>query len=131
MKTPNPINFSTKLFDFDISDIIEICNQQKNNSSNNEIMKKGFEKFRSCLDDYTDILEVESLESTCIKIFGSVILKNGAILRAINKFHDHPWFSDIAINMNPEEQLEYQSDSGICYAKVCFFLKYFFKVNFN
>ena len=107
LKTPNPINFSTKLFDFDISDIIEICNQQKNNSSNNEIMKKGFEKFRSCLDDYTDILEVESLESTCIKIFGSVILKNGAILRAINKFHDHSWFSDIAINMNPEEQLEY------------------------
>ena len=90
MKTPNPINFSAKLFDFDISDIIKICDQQKNNPNNNEIMKKGFEKFRSCLDSYTDILEVESLESTYIKIFGSVILKNGAILRATNKFHDHP-----------------------------------------
>ena len=82
------------------------------------------------MNNYTDILKVESLESTCIKIFRSVILKNGAILRSINKFHNHPWFSDIAINMNPEEQLEYQSDSGIYYAKVCIFFKYFFKVKF-
>ena len=70
------------------------------------------------------------LALTCIKIFGSVVLKNGAILRAINKFHDHPWFSDIAINMNPEEQLEYQLNSGICYAKVCILFKYFLKVKF-
>ena len=47
------------------------------------------------------------LALTCIKIFGFVVLKNGAILRVINKFHDHPWFSDIAINMNLEEQLDY------------------------
>ena len=118
LKTLNFINFSSKLFDFDVSDADKIIAQQINNPNYDEIMKKGFKEFLSCLDNYTNGLAIESLEKTRIKIFGSVVLKNGAILRAINRFHNHPWFSDIAINMDIEEQVEYQSDSGICYTKV-------------
>ncbi|RHZ51247.1 hypothetical protein Glove_481g39 [Diversispora epigaea] len=63
-------------------------------------MIKGFEKFIDCL-----------------KIYSSVTLKNGAILRTKNDFHHRPWFSNIAVNMNEEELSEYLSDKGICYAQ--------------
>ncbi|RHZ78432.1 hypothetical protein Glove_165g52 [Diversispora epigaea] len=43
--------------------------------------------------------------------------KNIAILRAVDNFHDRPWFSNIAINMNIEELSDYQTDNGICYAQ--------------
>jgi hypothetical protein len=118
LKTLNFINFSSKLFNFDVSDADKIIAQQINNPNYDEIMKKGFKEFLGCLDNYTNGLAIESLEKTRIKIFGSVVLKNGAILRAINRFHNHPWFSDIAINMDIEKKVEYQSDSSICYAKV-------------
>ena len=120
LKTLNFINFSSKLFDFDVSDADKIIAQQINNLNYDEIMKSDFKEFLSCLDNYTNGLAIESLKKTCIKIFGSVVLKNDAILHAINRFHYHPWFSDIAININIEEQVEYQSDNGICYAKVSY-----------
>jgi len=90
LKTPNFINFSSKLFDFDVSDADKIIAQQINNLNYNEIMKRGFKEFLSCLDNYTNGQAIESLEKTRIKIFGSVVLKNGAILRTINRFHNHP-----------------------------------------
>ncbi|RHZ84366.1 hypothetical protein Glove_82g20 [Diversispora epigaea] len=35
----------------------------------------------------------------------------------VDNFHDRPWFSNIAINMNIEELSDYQTDNGICYAQ--------------
>ena len=84
---------------------------------------KGFEKFIDCLDKYLDFLNITSAEGSQIKIYSSVTLKNGAILRAVDKFHNRPWFSNIAINMNIEELSDYQTDKGICYAQVYITIK--------
>ncbi|RHZ79456.1 hypothetical protein Glove_145g8 [Diversispora epigaea] len=35
----------------------------------------------------------------------------------VDNFHDRPWFSNIAINMDIEELSDYQTDNGICYAQ--------------
>ena len=58
------------------------------------------------------------MEGSQIQIYGSVILENGSILRATNKFHGQPCFSNIAIVMNNDELFDYASDGGICYAQV-------------
>jgi outer membrane protein assembly factor BamA len=52
-----------------------------------------------------------------------VPLKNGAIMRATNKFHKRSLFSNIAVEMNPDEINEYVSDNGVCFAQV--------KININ
>ena len=85
-------------------------------------MRKGFNNLPDCLNKYFDISNI-STEGCIIKIkiFGSVTLKNSAILRTINKFHGRPYFSNIAIAMNDDELIEYQSDSGVCYVQVLFY----------
>ncbi|RHZ90020.1 hypothetical protein Glove_9g54 [Diversispora epigaea] len=116
-KTPRALTYTAKLFIINFSNITELCNQQKNNPNINETMRKGFKEFQNCLYEYLSELKKSFTEGCLIKIFGSVILKNGAILRATNKFHGRPWFSNIAIAMNNKELSKYQSDKGICYAQ--------------
>ena len=85
-------------------------------------MKLGFEKFLDCLDDYLDFYKqnLSECEEIDIKfhIYSGVTLKNGAIMRATNKFHNKSWFSNIAVEMNSDEILEYVSDNGVCFAQV-------------
>ena len=88
-------------------------------------MKTGFIKFLNSLKLYlvqqtkpkiifTDISEV--------KIYGSVTLENGAIVRATNKYYNKPWFSNISVYMHSDELFQYTTDQGICYGRVCFLL---------
>jgi len=114
-KTPVAFTYTAKLFDFDFSEAI--INEHKDNSNLNENMTKGFANFIDLLDSYLKLLNTTS-EGCRIKIYSSITLKNGAILRAVNKFHNRPWFSNIAINMDIEELSNYQTDNGICYAQV-------------
>ncbi|RHZ82761.1 hypothetical protein Glove_103g91 [Diversispora epigaea] len=97
-KTPMAFVYTAKLFDFDLSE--SMIEQNKIDPNLDKKMIKGFEKFIDCL-----------------KIYSSVTLKNGAILRTKNDFYHRPWFSNIAVNMNEEELSEYLSDKGICYAQ--------------
>lgn len=53
-----------------------------------------------------------------INIYNGVTLENNEIMRANNKFHNRPWFSNVSVIMNSEELFEYTSDQGICYAQV-------------
>ena len=119
-KTPVAFTYTAKLFDFDFSEAI--INEHRDNSNLNENMTKGFANFIDLLDSYLKLLNTTS-EGCQIKIYSSVTLKNGAILRAVNKFHDRPWFSNIAINMDIEELSNYQTDNGICYAQVYITIK--------
>jgi hypothetical protein len=119
-KTPVAFTYTAKLFDFDFSEAI--INEHKDNSNLNENMTKGFANFIDLLNSYLKLLNTTS-EGCRIKIYSSVTLKNGAILRAVNKFHDRPWFSNIAINMDIEELSNYQTDNGICYAQVYITIK--------
>ncbi|RHZ67216.1 hypothetical protein Glove_302g1 [Diversispora epigaea] len=42
---------------------------------------------------------------------------------AKNKFHDKPWFSNVAISMDSNESFDYQSDEGLCYGKILLMAK--------
>ncbi|RHZ88705.1 hypothetical protein Glove_21g36 [Diversispora epigaea] len=114
-KTPMAFVYTAKLFDFDLSE--SMIEQNKIDPNLDKKMIKGFEKFIDCLKVYLNILNIISAEGCRIKIYSSVTLKNGAILRTKNDFHHRPWFSNIAVNMNEEELSEYLSDKGICYAQ--------------
>ncbi|RHZ88371.1 hypothetical protein Glove_23g195 [Diversispora epigaea] len=114
-KTPMAFLYTAKLFDFDLSE--SMIEQNKKDPNLDKKMIKGFEKFIDCLKVYLNILNIISAESCRIKIYSSVTLKNGAILRTKNDFPHRPWFSNIAVNMNEEKLSEYLSDKGICYAQ--------------
>ena len=119
-KTPAAFTYTAKLFDFDFSE--SIINEHRDNPDLNKNMSKGFAKFIDRLDSYLKLSNTTS-EGCRIKIYSSVTLKKDTILRAVNKFHDRPWFSNIAINMNIEELFNYQTDDGICYAQVYITIK--------
>jgi len=90
-------------------------------------MKLGFEKFLGCLDVYIEFYKKKLSEHEEIDIkfhiYSGVTLKYGAKMRATNKFHKRPIFSNIAVEMNSDEVSEYTSDNGVCYAQV--------KININ
>jgi hypothetical protein len=85
-------------------------------------MQIGFNKFLECLDLYLDLLNDPKIDDSQVKIFGSVTLENGTIIRATNSYHNKSWFSDVAILMNSEELNDYISDQGICYGQVIYFI---------
>ena len=61
-----------------------------------------------------------SLDHYIIKIYSSVTLENGSIIRATDNFYEKAWYSNVAVAMNSEELFEYLSDQGICYGQVIF-----------
>ena len=88
-----------------------------------ERMKMGFSNFSNCLNIYINQLEdyeilVDEIDENEVTIYGSVILENGAIIRATNNYHGKPWFSNVSVCMNSEELFNYITDKGICYGQV-------------
>ena len=81
-------------------------------------MQTDFSKFLKCLNLYLDLDLFDDLiiyEDSQIKIYGSVILSNGAIVCATSNFHNREWFSEVAISMSSKESDDYISDQGVCY----------------
>jgi hypothetical protein len=86
-------------------------------------MKTGFNKFLHCLDLYMELLEFPTIDGESrVKIYESVTLKNGAIMRATNSYHNKAWFSNVAISMHSDESDDYISDQGFCYGLVTEFI---------
>ena len=65
-------------------------------------MKTRFKKFLECLDLYLELLNNPTIDEAQIRIYGSVTLSNGAIVRATSNFHNREWFSEVAISMTKE-----------------------------
>ncbi|RHZ73276.1 hypothetical protein Glove_232g35 [Diversispora epigaea] len=126
-KTPLKFNYSSKLFEFDISEAFEFIDKYKNETNLDEKMIKGLDHFIQSLDSYFDLLKISTAQGCHIKIYRSVTLENCAILRTTNMFHKRPWFSNISVTMNDEELFEYQSDNGICYAQTLLITEVFLK----
>ncbi|RHZ75905.1 hypothetical protein Glove_208g237 [Diversispora epigaea] len=126
-KTPLKFNYSSKLFEFDISEAFEFIDKYKNETNLDEKMIKGLDHFIQSLDSYFDLLKISTAQGCHIKIYRSVTLENRAILRTTNMFHKRPWFSNISVTMNDEELFEYQSDNGICYAQTLLITEVFLK----
>ena len=57
-----------------------------------------------------------------VKIYESVTLKNRAIMRATNDYHNKAWFSNVAVSMNFDELDDYILDQGVCYGLVTEFI---------
>jgi hypothetical protein len=99
-------------------------NERKEDSTIDDKMQTGFNNFVDCLDSYLDLFENSTInEESQIKIYGSVTLENGAIVRATNNFYGRAWFSNIAISMSFEESNDYTLDQGVCYGQVTYILK--------
>ena len=64
-----------------------------------------------------------TIDEVQIRIYGSVTLSNGAIVRATSNFHNREWFSEVAISMSFEESDDYISDQGVCYGQVIYMFK--------
>ncbi|RHZ83080.1 hypothetical protein Glove_99g24 [Diversispora epigaea] len=126
-KTPLKFNYSSKLFEFDISEAFEFIDKYKNETNLDEKMIKGLDHFIQSLDSYFDLLKISTAQGCHIKIYRSVTLENRAILRTTNMFHKRPWFNNISVTMNDEELFEYQSDNGICYAQTLLITEVFLK----
>uniref|UniRef100_U9SIK3 Uncharacterized protein n=1 Tax=Rhizophagus irregularis (strain DAOM 181602 / DAOM 197198 / MUCL 43194) TaxID=747089 RepID=U9SIK3_RHIID len=107
-KTPYMYRFSTKLFEFSLQDANTFFNEKKDTVDNK--MQIGFSKFLECLDLYLDLLNDPKIDNSQVKIFGSVTIENGTIVRATNSYHNKSWFSNVAISMNSEELEDYISD---------------------
>jgi len=114
-KTPQVFKLTNKLWEFKSAKLNESIYEvlQKTPDINKEAIK-GFEKLESCLKIYLKSLNT-SIKNYLLTIFGSVTIENGAIVRAISKYHDKPWFSNVSILMNSEELCEYNTDYGLCY----------------
>ncbi|RHZ52393.1 hypothetical protein Glove_461g19 [Diversispora epigaea] len=110
-KIPIALKYSKKLYEFCIQNAEIYIQTRMNDPDLEKEMKLGFEKFLECLDAYLDFY---------IKfcIYSGVTLFYGTKMRANNKFHKRPIFSNIAIEINPDEIFEYTSDNGVCFAQV-------------
>ncbi|RHZ69714.1 hypothetical protein Glove_280g55 [Diversispora epigaea] len=104
-KTSLKFNYSSKLFEFDISEAFEFIDKYKNETNLDEKMIKGLDHFIQSLDSYFDLLKISTAQGCHIKIYRSVTLKNRAILQLF----------------------EYQSDNGICYVQTLLITEVFLK----
>ncbi|RHZ52247.1 hypothetical protein Glove_463g30 [Diversispora epigaea] len=122
-KTPIALKYSKKLYEFCIQNAEIYIQTRMNNPDLEKEMKLGFEKFLECLDAYLDFYDqkLSKHEEIDIKfrIYSGVTLKYGAN----NKFHKRPIFSNIAVEMNPDEIFEYTLDNGVCFTQVLLITK--------
>lgn len=122
LRTPHPYKFSSKLFELSLQNLHQVFSEKQEMPGIDDRMKTGFDKFLDCLDLYLELLDNPKVDENQIKIYGSVTLKNGAIIRATNNYHNRPWFSNVSVSMSFEESEDYISDQGICYGMVIEFI---------
>jgi hypothetical protein len=80
-------------------------------------MRSGFNNIEDSLKSYLEISN-HSIKHFLLTIFGSITIENGTIIRATDKYHNKPWFSDVAIAMDSKEIFDYKTDEGLCYGQV-------------
>lgn len=123
MKKTNAACFNSKLFETKLTESDDFFIQKINDSRIDSNMAKGFENFLKCLDDFLEnIIKVDDVKDYKITIYGGATLENGAKIRATNNYHNRPWFSNVAISMNPDES-NYITDEGLCYGKILLMAK--------
>ena len=93
-------------------------------------MRRGLNIIEDSLKSYLEISN-HSIKHFLLTIFGSITIENGAIIRATNKYHNKPWFSDVAITMDSEEIFDYKTDEGLCYGQVIIIIIIFKNNIFN
>ena len=118
-KTISPYKFTNLIWTFSLNNAQEFINQQLKNYNSSSKIYFGLENFLEHLTIYFNSTNV-NLGNYIVKIYSSITLENGAIIRATDNFYGKAWYSNIAVAMNSEELFEYISDQGICYGQVFF-----------
>lgn len=83
---------------------------------------EGLSEIISTLDTYLDTTSQTSESDLYIKIYDSVHLDSGEILRTTSEFQGKEWFSNVAVTA-AEDQQQYRMDEGAWYGKVSKFRK--------
>ena len=79
---------------------------------------EGLSHIISSLDIFLDTSSQDSEnDDFYIKIYDTVRLENGEILRTSENFQNKEWFSNVAVTP-AEDQEQYRSDDGAWYGKV-------------
>src|SRR5947199_10307189 len=98
----------TKLFEFNSIDTMIFFKKKDSDLKIDDKMKTGFIKFLNSLNLFLDLqLDIISIDESSVKIYGSVTLKNGAIVHATNSYYSKPWFSNVSVRINSDELFEY------------------------
>ena len=118
-KTISPYKFTNLIWTFSLNNAQEFINQQLKDYNSSSKIYFGLENLLEHLTIYFNSANV-NLGNYIVKIYSSVTLENGAIIRATDNFYGKAWYSNVAVAMNSEEQSEYISDQGICYGQVFF-----------
>ena len=85
---PQAYKFSNKLWNIKSQSISKsIIEILQSNLKINEKMRRGLENIEIILNNYLDLLNI-SIKSYLLTIYGSVIIENGAIIRASNKYYN-------------------------------------------
>ncbi|GBC47370.2 hypothetical protein GLOIN_2v1785275 [Rhizophagus irregularis DAOM 181602=DAOM 197198] len=82
---------------------------------------EGLAQIITALDTFLDTSSQDSENDFFIKIYDSVHLESGEILRSTGEFQGKEWFSNVAVT-HAEDQGQ---DEGAWYGKVLLFLKFF------
>ncbi|GET65532.1 hypothetical protein GLOIN_2v1783703 [Rhizophagus irregularis DAOM 181602=DAOM 197198] len=115
---PRIFKFTAILFEFLLKDAHDFFVEQANIDHK---MRSGFDNFLECLNLYMDHESIAN--ESQVTIYRSVIIENGAIMRATNSYYGRPWYSNVSVRMNSDELFDYASDQGICYGQVLLIAK--------
>ena len=123
IKVINPYKFTNLIWTFDLNNAQEFINQVLRNYISDSKIHYGLENFLKHLFLYFDSTNQINSKNYIVKIYSSVILENGSIIRATENFYEKAWYSNVAVAMDSEELFEYLSDQGNCYGKVFYIYK--------
>ncbi|RHZ85462.1 hypothetical protein Glove_65g55 [Diversispora epigaea] len=101
-------------------DIINVINKKQKKKKSTKLLNFSSKLFETKLTE-AYIYFCEKINDPNIN--DNMIKENRSIIRAKNKFHDKPWFSNVAISMDSNESSDYQSDEGLCYGKILLMAK--------
>lgn len=111
--------FGKLLWEFSLDAIDQkIISLKKSKNQPHSNFIEGLSQLILTLDTFLDTSSQDSeSDEFCIKIYDTVHLDNGQILRTTGEFHGKEWFSNVAITP-AEDQYQYNSDEGAWYGKV-------------
>ncbi|CAG8679312.1 24484_t:CDS:2, partial [Dentiscutata erythropus] len=100
----------------------------KSLKSSNQIHPNYIEGLSEIVPALYAFLDTPSQDSVSedfyVKVYDTVHLESGEILRTSDNFQGKEWFSNVAVSA-AEDQIQYESDEGIWYGRLLIFLRFY------
>ncbi|CAG8805400.1 10918_t:CDS:1, partial [Cetraspora pellucida] len=78
---------------------------------------QGFKHLQECIEDFLSNFKDLQNINIQIEVFKNAKLKSDIIIRASPSYYKMPYYSNIAVELNKEEQQLYVNDNGYSYTK--------------